>query len=160
MLIIFVRLIAHHTRANACEFSLRRVLANLLRRLNAERLTAVRRVPRISILKSRVPPRRRKIICIQRDDSQASRRSSEAVRAPAFNPGAFVTRVTHFTAPHAPAIPSRNVQDPTRLPPLFPPRSLSLSLSVALLFSAPPPHHRLHLDPSTPLSLTLAYSRG
>jgi len=68
-----------------------------------------------------------------RDDSQTSSSARKAVRVPAFNPGAFVTRVTHFTAPHAPAIPSRNVQDPARrgpssspmpsatLPPLLPP---------------------------------------
>jgi len=72
----------------------------------------------ISILKSRTR-RRRGIICIERDDSQASFRSRKAVRASAFNPGAFVTRVTHFTAPHAPAIPSRNVQDPRRSSPLL-----------------------------------------
>jgi len=96
----------------------------------------------ISILKSRTR-RRRGIICIERDDSQASFRSRKAVRASPFNPGAFVTRVTHFTAPHAPAIPSRNVQDPRRSSPLL------LRYFTSFSFAS-------SLHPST----TLAYSRG
>lgn len=99
----------------------------------------------ISIFKSRTP-RRRGIICIERDDSQASFRDGKAVRASAFNPGAFVTRVTHFTAPHAPAIPSRNVQDPRRSPLLF--------LLLLRYFSSYSTISSFH--PST----TLAYSRG
>jgi len=93
----------------------------------------------ILIHKSRAP-RRRGIISIERDDFWASFRSGKAIRAPTFNPGAFVTRVTHFPAPHVPAIPSRNVQDPRRLPSF-----LAMPLLLFFLLLVIPPLCHLSL---------------
>jgi len=68
--------------------------------------------------------------------------AEKRVRVSAFNPGAFVTRVTHFTAPHASAIPSRNVQDPSRLPPLL---AVPLLLFLLLLHLVIPSLYYLSL---------------